>query len=79
MDETFCSIMYWYEFANPCLIDLMILGFSFSFTAPFLVRMLMVFLRSVGLGAGHPNSFPHVILQVRGHFRIDFIKLIYFG
>ncbi len=24
----------------------------------------MVFLRAVGLGAGHPDSFPHVILQV---------------
>jgi hypothetical protein len=32
--------------------------------------MAMVFLRAVGLGAGHPDSFPHVILQVR---RLDVI------
>jgi len=37
----------------------------FSFTAPFLVRVTMVVLRAVGLGAGHPDSFPHVILQVQ--------------
>ena len=24
----------------------------------------MILLRAVGLGAGHPDSFPHVILQV---------------
>jgi hypothetical protein len=27
--------------------------------------MTMAFLRAVGLGAGHPDSFPHVILQVK--------------
>ena len=36
----------------------------FAFTAPFMVRMSMVFLRAIGRGGGHSDSFMHVMLQV---------------
>jgi len=35
----------------------------FAFTAPFMVRMSMAFLRAIGKGGGNPHSFIHVILQ----------------
>lgn len=35
----------------------------FAFVAPFLVRMSMVFLRTIGRGGGHSDSFVHVLLQ----------------
>ena len=35
----------------------------FSFTAPFLVRLTMIYMRAVGKGGGSPDSFLHVILQ----------------
>ena len=37
----------------------------FAFTAPFMVRMSMAFLRAIGKGGGNHASFVHVILQVR--------------
>ena len=36
----------------------------FAFTAPFMVRMSMAFLRAIGKGGGTQDSFIHVILQV---------------
>ena len=36
----------------------------FAFTAPFMVRMSMAFLRAIGKGGGNHASFVHVILQV---------------
>ena len=37
----------------------------FAFTAPFMVRMSMAFLRFIGKGGGNQHSFTHVILQVK--------------
>ena len=39
-------------------------GRRFAFTAPFMVRMSMAFLRATGRGGGHMDSFRHVVLQV---------------
>ena len=39
----------------------------FAFTAPFMVRMSMAFLRFIGKGGGNQLSFTHVILQVKSN------------
>ena len=39
----------------------------FAFTAPFMVRMGMAFLRFIGKGGGNQLSFTHVILQVKSN------------
>ena len=45
----------------------------FAFTAPFMVRMSMAFLRFIGKGGGNQLSFTHVILQVKSNLvGIDF-------
>ena len=43
----------------------------FAFTAPFMVRMSMAFLRAIGKGGGTQDSFIHVILQV------NYLQLFY--
>ena len=55
-------------------------GLFFSFTVPFLVRMLMVALRYFELGGGHPEAFNYLLLQVNSYHIIFFnyiILLIY--
>ena len=38
------------------------------FSPPFMMRMLVLVLRSFGLGGGNPEAFTHVVLQVRLFF-----------
>ena len=53
----------------------------FAFTAPFMVRMSMAFLRFIGKGGGNQLSFTHVILQVKSNlvgfdFKIRILNVI---
>lgn len=49
------------------------------FSPPFMMRMLVVVLRSFGIGGGNPEAFIHIVLQVYIAFFKIFISNLKFG